>query len=119
MRTLYLVRHAHADWTPYENRPLSSQGREDAIRVGDILSRYPIGIIYSSPARRAQQTIAPLAERQGLSIKMEPDLQERKLGEGKFEEFFKAVEATWQDPSFAHPGGESSAEAQKRGVDTV
>jgi broad specificity phosphatase PhoE len=37
-------------------------------------------------------------------------------GDEVFEDFFGAVEVTWQDPSFAHPGGESSAEAQRRGL---
>jgi len=50
---------------------------------------------------------------------MEPDLRELKLGNGVFEDFFKAVEITWQNPSFAYPGGESSVMAQKRGIAVV
>jgi 2,3-bisphosphoglycerate-dependent phosphoglycerate mutase len=119
MSTLYLVRHAHAEWTPDENRPLSARGREDANRVAYKLSEYPISVIFSSPARRACQTITPLAEGLGLSINMEPDLRELKLGDGVFEDFFKAVEITWQNPSFAYPGGESSVMAQKRGIAVV
>ena len=116
MATFYLVRHAHAVWTPDENRPLSAQGSRDAIRVADTLSEYPVDTIYSSPATRARQTIAPFAEQLELQIYIELELRERKLGEGKFEDFFRAVEATWLDPSFAHPGGETSIEAQKRGL---
>ncbi|MBP1609045.1 MAG: phosphoglycerate mutase [Acidobacteria bacterium] len=108
MSTLYLVRHAHAEWTPDENRPLSTRGSEDAKRVADTLCTYPLRAIYSSPALRARQTITHLAGRLGLSIHIEPDLQERRLGEGVFEGYVKAVEVTWRDPSFAHPGGESS-----------
>lgn len=116
MNILYLVRHAHAEWTLDENRPLSTHGCKDAIRVADILGDYPIVAIYSSPAKRARQTIMPLAERLDLPIHIESDLRERKLGNETFEDFFKAVEITWQDLSFAHPGGESSAEAKKRGI---
>jgi len=116
MSALYLVRHAHAEWTPDENRPLSVQGSEAAARVANILCEYPIHAIYSSPSRRACQTISPLAEMLGLTIHVEPDLQERKLGDGVFEDFFKAVEVTWLDPSFVHPGGESNITAQKRGI---
>jgi 2,3-bisphosphoglycerate-dependent phosphoglycerate mutase len=50
---------------------------------------------------------------------MEVDLQERRLGDRVFEGFFKAVEVTWQNPSFAYPGGESSVMAQKRGIAVV
>ena len=119
MSTLYLVRHAHAEWTPNENRPLSTHGREDAIRVANILYEYPISAIYSSPARRAYQTITPLAGRLGLPINKEPDLCELKLGDEVFEDFFNAVELTWQNPSFAYPGGESNVMAQKRGIAVV
>lgn len=119
MSTIYLVRHAHSEWTPDENRPLSAKGIKDAVRVGNQLCKYPINIIYSSPANRACQTISPLAEQLGLPIQIEPDLRERELGSAVFDDFFKAVEVTWQDPSFAHPGGESSVNAQKRGIAVV
>jgi 2,3-bisphosphoglycerate-dependent phosphoglycerate mutase len=114
-----LVRHAHADWTPDEDRPLSAQGSQDAARVGKILREFPIDAIYSSPFRRARETIAPLAGQLSLSIHSEPDLRERKLGNETFENFFTAVEITWQNPSFAHPGGESNVSAQQRGITVV
>jgi 2,3-bisphosphoglycerate-dependent phosphoglycerate mutase len=116
MNTFYLVRHAHADWTPDEDRPLSGRGRDDAVHVADILSRYPISSIYSSPFRRARETITPLARRQSLPVHIEPELRERRLGICKTEDFSDAVEATWRDPSFAHPEGESNAAAQRRGL---
>ena len=119
MSTFYLVRHAHANWTPNENRPLSARGREDADRVADILQQYPIGAIYSSPYQRARQTIAPLATRLGLPVYIEPGLRERRLGNSSTGGFFRAVKATWQDPSFAHPGGESNGAAQQRGLAVV
>jgi len=119
MSTFYLARHAHADWTPDENRPLSARGREDADRVADILQQYPIGVIYSSPFQRARQTIAPLATRLGLPAHIEPGLRERRLGNGSTEGFSRAVKITWQNPSFAHPEGESNAAAQQRGLAVV
>jgi 2,3-bisphosphoglycerate-dependent phosphoglycerate mutase len=36
-----------------------------------------------------------------------------------YNDFFKAVEVTWRNPSFAHPGGESSFMALKRGIAVV
>jgi 2,3-bisphosphoglycerate-dependent phosphoglycerate mutase len=119
MSTFYLVRHAHAEWTPDENRALSGRGRADAERVADVLGGIPIAAIYTSPARRARETIAPLAARLGLSIHIVPDLRERELGHGAADDFFGAVKTTWSDPSFAHPGGESNAAAQRRGVAVV
>lgn len=119
MSTFYLVRHAHADWTPDEARPLSVQGQKAANRVADVLQEYPIGAIYSSPFQRARQTIAPLAVRLNLPVHIEPGLRERRLGNSATEDFFRAVKETWQTPSFAHPGGESNAAAQERGMATV
>jgi 2,3-bisphosphoglycerate-dependent phosphoglycerate mutase len=119
MGTFYLVRHAHADWAPDEDRPLSAQGRRDAERVADVLQRYPIGAIYSSPFQRARQTIIPLATRLNLPVHVEPDLRERQLGDSPAEDFFIAVQETWLRPSFAHPGGESNAAAQARGLAVV
>lgn len=119
MNIFYLVRHAHADWTPDENRPLSAAGSNAAIRVADILQQYPIRAIYSSPFRRARQTIAPLAARLELPVHMEPELQERRLGNSSPIDFIDAVETTWQNPSFAFPEGESNAAAQRRGLAVI
>jgi 2,3-bisphosphoglycerate-dependent phosphoglycerate mutase len=119
MNTFYLVRHAHADYTRNENRPLSARGREDAHHVAELLQTYPIDRILSSPYRRAHETIAPLAGRLGLAIHTEPDLRERQLGHIPSGGFLSAVEATWQDPSFNHPGGESNAAAQQRGLAVI
>ena len=119
MSVFYLVRHAHADWTPDENRSLSARGYADAERVADILQPYPIGAIYCSPFRRARETIAPLATRLGLPVRIAPELQERQLGHRATRGFLEMVAATWRDPSFAHPAGESNAAAQRRGLGLV
>ncbi|PLS78712.1 MAG: histidine phosphatase family protein, partial [Chloroflexi bacterium] len=68
MSILYLVRHAHADWVPNEQRPLSEQGMSDALRVADLLAAKPITFLYASSARRAAQTIEPLAARLNMPI---------------------------------------------------
>lgn len=116
MPTLYLIRHAHADWTPDENRPLSIRGKKDAERVMNILQGYPISAIYSSPYLRARQTVLPLAARLDLPVQIEPELRERRLGNFLGEDFFEAVEETWQNPSYAHPEGETNTAAQARGL---
>lgn len=116
MSIVFLVRHAHADWIPDENRPLSAEGHKDALRVADILHRFPITTICSSPARRARQTIEPLATRLGLHVRSVSELQERRLCGSPVDGFLEAVRRTWADPSFAFPGGEPNCAAQRRGV---
>lgn len=119
MCTFYFVRHAHANWIPDEDRPLSARGQADAIRVANILQQFPIGAIVASPFRRAQQTVEPLAARLNVPILIDQDLQERRLGIIEDREFFQAIEATWRDPLFAHPGGETNANAQQRGLSVL
>jgi 2,3-bisphosphoglycerate-dependent phosphoglycerate mutase len=58
----------------------------------------------------------PLAKRLGLAVHIEPELRERELGNSTTEDFLEAVEATWQDLSFAYPEGESNTAAQQRGL---
>jgi 2,3-bisphosphoglycerate-dependent phosphoglycerate mutase len=116
MTTLFLVRHAHADWTPDEQRPLSERGRASAAALGELLARWPIGSIYSSPARRAVETITPLTRRLGLQPVIVADLRERELLVAPGMEFGTAVRATWQAPAVAGPQSESNDAAQARGL---
>lgn len=115
----YLIRHAHADWVPDEGRPLSARGHRDAARVGEMLAGYPLNCIYSSPYLRACQTVEPLALKLGLPIYELFELRERLLSENPLEDFQAAVEAVWSDSDFFHPGGESNALAQQRGIAIV
>ncbi len=112
----YLVRHAHAEWTPDENRPLSPLGLFGAARVAELLAPLPIDGISSSPYRRAVQTVAVLASDLKLEIQIEDRFKERTLGdwsEGSFEE---AVGRTWQDAGFSWLNGESNLSAQSRAI---
>jgi 2,3-bisphosphoglycerate-dependent phosphoglycerate mutase len=117
---VYLVRHAHADYAPDEQRPLSAQGVTDAGRVARLLGQAPVRAIYASPYRRSWQTVESLAGRLGLPLRFEPDLRERTLGSFPAGlDFDAAVRQTWEDPAFAHPGGEPNTAAQRRGVAVV
>lgn len=119
MITFYLIRHAHADWTPDENRPLSVSGEREAVRVAEVLSQYPIDAVYSSPYRLAIQTVEPLAARMDMAVQITAELRERKLGHSISGDFYNAVQSTWRDPTFSYSGGESNAAAQQRGVSIV
>jgi 2,3-bisphosphoglycerate-dependent phosphoglycerate mutase len=114
--SFYLVRHAHANWTPDEDRPLSRRGMADAKRLASLLDEYAVQAIFSSPYRRAIQTVEPLARKRDMVIEILPDLRERKLGQIGTRKFQAAVETTWLDAEYSHPGGESNNAAQERGV---
>jgi 2,3-bisphosphoglycerate-dependent phosphoglycerate mutase len=114
-----LVRHAHAQWTPDERRPLSERGRIDAERLAAGLVHCPVEAVYASSATRAQETVAPIAATLDLPVKVVDDLRERKLSGEPVDDWLAAVRATWDDASFVWPGGESNQAAQCRGVRAV
>jgi 2,3-bisphosphoglycerate-dependent phosphoglycerate mutase len=117
--TIYLVRHAHADWQPDEARRLSESGRAAARSLADLLSTEPIAAIYSSPAQRSIETVASLAERLGVRVAVVDELRERQLPAVPAGDFESVVRETWRTFSSAAPGGESNAVAQARGLAAV
>jgi 2,3-bisphosphoglycerate-dependent phosphoglycerate mutase len=114
--TVFLVRHAHADWRPDEKRPLSAAGVRAATAVAELLCARPIAAIYTSPSRRAIQTILPLAEALHLEPQLVSDLRERELPTVAANEFERAIAESWQFPERARSGAESNATAQSRGL---
>ncbi len=119
MSRLFLVRHAHADWVPAEQRPLSPLGRRDANSLAELLAPLHPAAIYTSPARRAVETIAPLASRLGLRPIELPALRERELPVQRAEDFAEAVSTSWREFGAPVVGGESNEAAQARGVQAV
>jgi broad specificity phosphatase PhoE len=70
---VYLVRHAHAgskkNWRGSDQaRPLSAQGRKEALGLIEQLGDRPVGRLLSSPAERCIQTLEPLADRVGHPV---------------------------------------------------
>jgi 2,3-bisphosphoglycerate-dependent phosphoglycerate mutase len=116
---LYLVRHAHADWTPDETRPLSESGRAAAQAVAGLLSGIPVAAIYSSPAQRAIETVEPLAHHLGIPVDVVPELRERHLPVVPAGDFERIVQEAWRVPTAAPVDGESNAAAQTRGLTAV
>ena len=87
---VYLVRHAHAgkksQWHgPDLDRPLSAQGRREALGLMDRLGTYPLGRLLSSPAERCLQTIQPLAGRLGRPVEPSEALGVDGTGPGVLE----------------------------------
>jgi 2,3-bisphosphoglycerate-dependent phosphoglycerate mutase len=117
---VFLVRHAHSNYTPDElNRPLSEEGLKSAEEVTKILSKENISHVYSSPYRRAVQTIQGIAKKNYLVVMTDDDFRERNISSGPVDYFDSAVEMLWIDFSFALSGGESSRDAQYRGVRAI
>jgi 8-oxo-dGTP diphosphatase len=87
---LYLVRHAHAGtkarWKgPDLARPLSAQGRKEALGLIEQLGDHPVGRVLSSPAERCLQTVQPLAGRLGHPVEPNEALGVDGTGPGVLE----------------------------------
>ena len=70
MTSIYFVRHAQPDYK-FKNtsdRPLTNEGLQDRLKAADVLEKIDISAIYSSPYKRAYDTVLPLAERLGLAL---------------------------------------------------
>lgn len=87
---LVLVRHAlpvridaTTDGAPADPE-LADRGWEQARRVVAALSADHVDAVYASPALRARQTAAPLAEALGLEVSIEPGLAEFDAGHSTY-----------------------------------
>jgi 2,3-bisphosphoglycerate-dependent phosphoglycerate mutase len=118
---LLLVRHAEAvapdeDGVDETSRPLTATGARAAEELADELEPYNLAAIYSSPYRRARDTVEPLAARRGLQVQELPDLRERLLSPDGTPEWRHHLERSWADADYALAGGESGRAAQLRAM---
>lgn len=115
---IYLVRHAQSDFSVREEmlRPLTSKGWEDRLKVTECLRGEAIEAIYSSPYKRALDTIRDFAEEKGLPITEVAELRERSAGNEWVtqEEFWRRERSSWEDLSLKFAGEESIGEVQAR-----
>jgi 8-oxo-dGTP diphosphatase len=85
---MILLRHASAGdsatWEgPDRDRPLDRKGERQARELIDLLARFPVSAIYTSPALRCVETIRPLAESRGLAFVVRGELgEDRYWSEG-------------------------------------
>lgn len=80
---ILLVRHASAgdrdEWEGDDRlRPLDKRGLRQAERLVELLARYDLDRILSSPAIRCVQTVEPLAQARGLDIELHDELSEER-----------------------------------------
>lgn len=114
---LYLIRHAEsapdfsmaeADW------PLSPNGRVQAQRLATRLPEFAPTQLVSSPYRRAIDTLEPFAKARGMPIRVEADLRERHLRDGRVEDWDAFMRDLWADLDARMPNCESGTECRCR-----
>jgi 2,3-bisphosphoglycerate-dependent phosphoglycerate mutase len=114
VRSLFLVRHC-ASTGQEASAPLTAAGQGQALLLADHLTTVGADVLVSSPYTRAQQSLAPLAQRLGLPIETDARLVERVLSAAPLSYWREALRQTFTDLDLAWPGGESSRTAMARG----
>ena len=117
MQSIYLIRHGKSELDgPEESRGLTPEGIEHARQVTERLAKLSpaVEMVFSSPYRRAQLTMEPLATKLGVSLNIETDFHEKRMSDGPVADLKEVRLTMWQDFDFRLPGGESNIDAQKR-----
>jgi 2,3-bisphosphoglycerate-dependent phosphoglycerate mutase len=113
-KCLFLVRHCES--TGQEaSAPLTTVGQAQAVLLVDRLEGMGVELLVSSPSTRAQQSIAPLAQRLDLAVEIDAHLAERVLSAAPLAHWREVIRQTFVDLDLAWPGGESSRTAMARG----
>jgi 2,3-bisphosphoglycerate-dependent phosphoglycerate mutase len=112
---ILIARHGESDWNAakrwqgHADRPLTATGREQARALAARLAHIELEAVYSSDLRRARETAALVAERQGLEVRELPELREVDVGSwsgltgAEAEERFPEGYAHWRS---GYPGWE-------------
>ncbi|MYE11016.1 MAG: histidine phosphatase family protein [Gammaproteobacteria bacterium] len=114
MYRVLLIRHCESVGQQPE-AGLTEAGMRAAETLAEFLSRFPVDRIATSPYERARQTIAPFAAAAGLPVHADDRLVEQRLAAGRVEHWRDAVRASFGDPDFRLPGGESGRDVLNRG----
>ena len=118
MTTVYFVRHAQPDYTVKDDRqrPLTEAGLQASLGVAKALDGRRLDRIFSSPYRRACDTLRDLAGRRGLEITLVEDFRERRVDSVWVDDFKAFSRRQWEDFDFRLKDGESLRQVQQRNV---
>lgn len=118
MTTVFFVRHAEPNYHNHNDRfrELSPKGLQDRQWVTEFLSQKQIDAVFSSPYKRAVDTLQDFAEKYGLLVQPVEDFRERKVDQGWIEDFTAFAKKQWEDFSYKRSGGESLQEVQDRNM---
>jgi 2,3-bisphosphoglycerate-dependent phosphoglycerate mutase len=113
MKTIYLVRHASAAGQLVD-APLTEQGRKQALTLVNFFKQKEIDIIYSSPFKRALDTIKPLSDSREINVIEDSRLGERVLSTVNFEDWRDKLKQSFDDFDLVFEGGESHSAGMER-----
>ncbi|SKC66274.1 histidine phosphatase family protein [Maledivibacter halophilus] len=121
MTRIYFVRHSKPDFSIKDdlNRPLCEEGIRACKKITEYLSDKRIHKVYSSPFKRAVDTIKDFADRFEFEIEKVEDLRERKVADIWIEDFNEFAKKQWEDFNYKLSNGENLNEVQTRNINVI
>lgn len=118
MTTVYFVRHAEPNLDNHDDmtRELTPKGMADRILVTEFLCGRDISAVYSSPYKRAVDTVKDFADKCGLTVEIDNDLRERRVDSGWIEDIDSFFRKQWSDHGYKLSDGECLAEVCDRNI---
>lgn len=121
MTEFYFVRHAEPDYSNHDDmtRALTEKGLRDRLLAAEFLKDKNIAAVYSSPFKRAVDTVQPLADRLNLPILTDPDFRERRVDSVWVEDFDAFSRQQWSDFDFRLTDGETLRTVETRNLSAL
>ena len=118
MTEIWFVRHAEPNHDNHDDRTreLTEKGQCDAARVTDFLLDKGITAVWSSPYRRAVDTVQSFADRMGLPVHTDEDLRERRVDSVWIEDFNSFCRQQWADFDYRLTDGETLRTVEERNL---
>ena len=118
MTNIYFIRHCEPDFSIHEDliRPLTDKGLNDSKRVAEVLRNRDIYAIYSSPYKRAVDTVKVLADTLNVEVVTKDDLRERTITDQWIDDFNGFVKCQWEDFDYKLSKGECLRQVQERNI---
>ena len=118
MTNIYFVRHAEPNYNNHDDltRELSPKGMIDRELVTGFLADKQVDVVFSSPYKRAVDTVAHFASLRDLPISTIYDFRERKVDSCWIDDFDAFTRKQWADFDYKLTDGETLAEVQIRNI---
>lgn len=117
-KNIYVIRHCSATGQADES-PLTAEGSRQTEALSAFLEGRNIEHVYSSPSRRALDTILPFASRNSVAVRTDSRLRERILSTEPLDNWMECLEQSFNDRALKFNGGESAIEAAQRSYEVV
>ncbi|MBO5383310.1 MAG: histidine phosphatase family protein [Ruminococcus sp.] len=121
MTIVYFVRHAEPNYTNHDDqsRELTAKGIQDRTLVTKFLSVKEFTVAFSSPYKRAIDTIQEFTDIQNLKITTLHDLRERRIDSDWIPDFNAFSKKQWEDFKYKLSDGECLLEVQNRNISAL